>query len=418
MGRKQKKNGTASEEKAFRRDLQEEPEELEEWERSVKHELWQIWQKHADFKANVRELAAQQREEGLEALAQQLQAREQSLAGATPLQWREERLQGRLEMLEQLEHRLNAREEVLNQEETSRAAQDLRSKARIKLLEGTLAACTMELKTSVQVLEQGEQAWNHWLQQTNVCLAAVEEELRSAASGFFSGLFANRCDKALFKGLKREVHASSKLKTGSNVMGRLRSQLQSLDALKHENPRVLRVHDFGVGRTAPTWDTWEAALPTAKAHFYGMLCASNAEQRLEDFKEVTDVDIVCIPGVMANFEARLKLETKQLGHRPLIKFGFHGTDDHGLDGILKDGFQVNHPQLGRNGLTYGTGIYLSHRPRLAMGFVRTQGCPKIIMAEYMDVPTARHHRTNEDGGAVVLPEVDLVRPKYVLHIRP
>mmetsp|Transcript_12536 Transcript_12536/g.23133 ORF Transcript_12536/g.23133 Transcript_12536/m.23133 type:complete len:274 (+) Transcript_12536:131-952(+) len=128
------------------------------------------------------------------------------------------------------------------------------------------------------------------------------------------------------------------------------------------------------------------------------------------------VDVVRIAAAMAAFEGRLKREKTRLGVQPTLKFGFHGTDDRGLSGILQHGFKINHPRLGINGSTYGRGIYLAPRPRLALKFAKTSGCTKIILAVYMDVEGVNHHRADDDGGAVVISEEDLVYPKYVLHL--
>jgi len=37
------------------------------------------------------------------------------------------------------------------------------------------------------------------------------------------------------------------------------------------------------------------------------------------------------------------------------------------------------------------------------------------MAVYIDVPLVKYHRLDEDGGAVLVPDVDLAYPQYVLH---
>eukprot|EP00971_Amphidinium_carterae_P291504 5786881-Amphidinium_carterae.1 len=121
---------------------------------------------------------------------------------------------------------------------------------------------------------------------------------------------------------------------------------------------------------------------------------------------ITKVEIVQIPKARAAFLLRLKEELQSLGKEPRVKFGFHGTDDEGLHGILQHGFKVKHPHTGKNGSHYGQGIYLATRPRLAMGFVQTQP-KKMILAEYIDVPANNHHRAGDDGGAVVIPQENL-----------
>ena len=66
---------------------------------------------------------------------------------------------------------------------------------------------------------------------------------------------------------------------------------------------------------------------------------------------VTEVEIVLIHKANQGFWATVTAETKNNGKKDIIFWGFHGTDDAGIDGIKKFGFKVNHAQTGKNGQT-------------------------------------------------------------------
>lgn len=66
---------------------------------------------------------------------------------------------------------------------------------------------------------------------------------------------------------------------------------------------------------------------------------------------VTEVEIVQIHKARQDFWATVTAESKNNGKKDVMFWGFHGTDDAGIDGIKKVGFKVNHAQTGKNGQT-------------------------------------------------------------------
>jgi len=66
---------------------------------------------------------------------------------------------------------------------------------------------------------------------------------------------------------------------------------------------------------------------------------------------VTEVEIVQIHKARQDFWATVTAKNKNNGKKDIMFWGFHGTDDAGIDGIKKVGFKVNHAQTGKNGQT-------------------------------------------------------------------
>jgi len=303
-----------------------------------------------------------------------------------------------------------------------------------------IVACRDEVQRSALALEEVAQSWESWNRQTaahlemdhpsDICgprgrsarlLAWCKEpfssrKLRDLKSLMWKDLYTarrfNRVAQAAARQMKelqlRSCDGFAALRCGEGAAdGGARTESLC-------NPRTHAVNGSG---DCESTDPLDAEFRTAEAQYYRMLCASIADSRisLDDFKQISRVEVIQVPLAKAAFAQRLRQEAQRLGRKPRIRFGFHGTDEAGMAGILQHGFKIGHARMGRHGQVYGRGVYLATRPHLALGFVETHS-RKLFLAEYIDVESVFHHRTNEDGGAVVIPQEDLVYPKYILHL--
>jgi len=136
------------------------------------------------------------------------------------------------------------------------------------------------------------------------------------------------------------------------------------------------------------------------SYFYGM--------------EIASIDLVTNRVLEAKFEAK-KHELSEAGKEAEILLLFHGTPQRNILSILKENFD---PSIRSNGRSYGDGVYFSEQPEVSFGY--STDMRSLILCSVLNTPQCREVDKHGERGrkgcwAVVVPEIDLILPKYVIN---
>jgi len=110
---------------------------------------------------------------------------------------------------------------------------------------------------------------------------------------------------------------------------------------------------------------------------------------------------------------------------------FHGTPQQNVASILKDNFDTSKVV---NGRAYGDGVYFSEQPEVSLGYSRMSPAARgkkrkleeveetttsLILCQVLlseNVKEVKHPGVNTCW-AIVVPDVDQILPRYVLHLK-
>ena len=135
---------------------------------------------------------------------------------------------------------------------------------------------------------------------------------------------------------------------------------------------------------------------------------------------IQSIDIVKNKRLKAKFDRKkTELASKGCGQSLLL---FHGTPSKNIESILINNFDIRKRANGRN---YGDGVYFSERPEVSLAYSREKGrsgrtlllCQVLMGSNLREVRKQEGSEDSEERcWAVVMPDVDQILPRYVIHL--
>jgi len=147
--------------------------------------------------------------------------------------------------------------------------------------------------------------------------------------------------------------------------------------------------------------------------------------------EIQSVDVVRNRILQRRFEAKKAELVMKEGSDVKSLLLFHGTPQQNVASILKDNFDTSKVV---NGRAYGDGVYFSEQPEVSLGYSRmgpgargkkrkldevVEATTSLILCQVLmseNVKEVKHPGFNTCW-AIVVPDVDQILPRYVLHLK-
>ena len=149
--------------------------------------------------------------------------------------------------------------------------------------------------------------------------------------------------------------------------------------------------------------------------------------------EIQSIDVVKNKKLKEKFEAKKNQLAKTEGADVKSLLLFHGTPQQNVLSILQDNFDVSKVV---NGRAYGDGVYFSEQPEVSLGYsvkapaargkkrkleeVKTEeATTSLILCQVLLSENVREvkHPGVSTCWAIVVPDVDQILPRYVLHLK-
>jgi len=158
-------------------------------------------------------------------------------------------------------------------------------------------------------------------------------------------------------------------------------------------------------------DVTETEFRVAEGHFLRMKANNSYFYGME----IASIDLVTNRVLEAKFEAK-KNELSEAGKEAESLLLFHGTPQSNILSILKENFD---PSKMRNGRAYGDGVYFSEQPEVSFGYSTDMRslilCCVLLTPQCKEVDKREERFGRKGCWAIVVPEIDLILPKYVIN---
>ena len=145
--------------------------------------------------------------------------------------------------------------------------------------------------------------------------------------------------------------------------------------------------------------------------------------------EIQSIDIVRNRRLQQKFEAKKAQLAAKEGSDVKSLLLFHGTPQQNVPSILRDNFDLSKVV---NGRAHGNGVYFSEQPEVSLGYANNGGKKRkldenkneeattsLILCQVLmgsNVKEVKHGGVSACW-AIVVPEVDQILPRYVLHLK-
>ena len=147
--------------------------------------------------------------------------------------------------------------------------------------------------------------------------------------------------------------------------------------------------------------------------------------------EIQSIDVVRNKILKERFEAKKTQFAMTEGADVKSLLLFHGTPQQNVPSILKDNFDTSKVA---NGRAYGNGVYFSEQPEVSLGYSRkapaargkkrkldevVEPTTSLILCQVLMSENVREvkHPGMSTCWAIVVPDVDQILPRYVLHLK-